>query len=181
MVGGRRLLYPAETTASGVLEHDGLHEQGTCHFRRGEVFQRSLVLACCDPAAALLASEIQRTTGTRVIIFPRSSQQALALLASGLIHAAGVHLATPQKPKGNVRAVRDRLGSGFQLLRVARWQEGLAVSTSAGVGSIRSALRAGLLWVGRQEGSAARLCQDELLGHRRPPRRVARDHRSVAE
>jgi molybdate-binding protein len=38
-----------------------------------------------------------------------------------------------------------------------------------------------LHWVGRQEGSAARLCQDELLGNRRPPRRIARDHRSVAE
>src|SRR5262249_57285943 len=114
MVGGRRLLYPAETTASGVLEHDGLHEQATCHFRRGDVSQKSLVLACCDPAAALLASEIQRTTGTRVIIFPRSSQQALALLASGLIHAAGLHLTTSRSPKGNERAVREHVASRFQ-------------------------------------------------------------------
>jgi molybdate-binding protein/DNA-binding XRE family transcriptional regulator len=187
-VGGRRLLYPAETTASGVLEHDGLYQNGLCHFRRGEArgtdfksVLRTLVLASCDPAAALLASEIHQRTGTRVIIFPRSSQQALALLASGLIHAAGLHLATPQAPKRNERAVRDRLGSGFQLLRVARWQEGLAVSTDAGVSSVRTALRTSLRWVGRQEGSAARLCQDELLGTRRPPRRVARDHRWVAE
>jgi molybdate-binding protein len=164
-----------------MLEHDGIYENGVCRFRRGEQSEKSLVLACCDPAAALLAAEVQRRTGIRVIIFSRSSQQALALLAQGLVHAAGMHLATRQAPKANWQAVRDQLGPGFALLRVARWQEGLAVSAAAGIRSIRSALRAPLLWVGRQEGSAARQCQDELLSRRPAPRRLARDHRSVAE
>jgi molybdate-binding protein/transcriptional regulator with XRE-family HTH domain len=180
-VGGRRLLYPAETTASGMLEHDGVYENGLCHFRRGEETEKSLVLACCDPAAALLASEIQRRTGMRVLIFPRSSQRALALLAQGLIHAAGVHLATQKAPDANQQAVRSRLGAGFQLLRVARWQEGLAVPADSGIRSLRSALHAPLRWVGRQEGSAARQCQDELLGRRLSPRKLAGDHRSVAD
>src|ERR1700756_5456442 len=61
-VGGRRLLYPIETTANGMLEHDGISENGVCRFRRHEKSERSLVLACCDPAAALLATEIQRRT-----------------------------------------------------------------------------------------------------------------------
>jgi molybdate-binding protein len=64
---------------------------------------------------------------------------------------------------------------------VADWQEGLALSAAAGIRSIRSALRAPLRWVGRLEGSAARQCQDELLLRRLPPRRQARDHRSVVE
>src|SRR5437764_8078267 len=76
-VGGRRLLYPVETTACGMLEHDGIYEKGLCRFRRGEQLMQSLVLACCDPAAALLAAEIQRRAGIRVIIFSRSSQQSL--------------------------------------------------------------------------------------------------------
>ena len=50
--------------------------------------------------------------------------------------------------------------------------------------SARSARRsrADLRWVGREDGSGARQCLDELLGGRRkPPRRLASDHRGVAE
>ena len=36
-------------------------------------------------------------------------------------------------------------------------------------------------WVGRETGSAARELLDELLGDRRPPRRIAYGHRGVAE
>jgi len=38
-----------------------------------------------------------------------------------------------------------------------------------------------LRWVGRETGSAARQCLDELRAERRPPRLLARDHRGVAE
>jgi molybdate-binding protein len=37
-----------------------------------------------------------------------------------------------------------------------------------------------LQWVGREPGSGARQCLDELLEGRRAPRHVAPDHRSVA-
>jgi molybdate-binding protein len=43
------------------------------------------------------------------------------------------------------------------------------------------AARAALRWVGREAGSGARQCLDELLGGRRAPRHLARDHRGVAE
>jgi molybdate-binding protein len=42
-------------------------------------------------------------------------------------------------------------------------------------------VRAKLRWVGREAGSGARRCLDELLGTRTPPRRLATDHRGVAE
>jgi molybdate-binding protein/DNA-binding XRE family transcriptional regulator len=180
-VNGHQLLFPAETTASGIVEHDGvLTEQAlTCGVKRASA--RTLVLACCDPAAALLASEIHRQTDIRVLVLQRSSQEALSLLAQGLIHAAGIHLATNRTPRGNMQAVRARIKTKCQLIRVAHWQEGLAVSQGRGVHSVRSALRGGLRWVGRQEGSAARQCQDELFESRPPPRKQARDHRSVAD
>jgi molybdate-binding protein len=38
-----------------------------------------------------------------------------------------------------------------------------------------------LRWVGREPGSGARQCLDELFGDRRPPRRLASSHRGVAE
>ena len=36
-------------------------------------------------------------------------------------------------------------------------------------------------WIGREPGSGARQCLDELLDNRPAPRRLARDHRGVAE
>lgn len=180
-VGGRMILYPVETTAAGVLEHDGVYQGGAIHFRRRFAPEKTVVIACCDPAAGLLAAEINKQAGLRVIVLPRSSRQALSLLSRGLVHVAGVHLSTSQKPNGNSAAVHDALGQGCRLLRVARWQEGLALSPGSGVGSIHAALRAKLRWVGRQPGSGARQCLDELLGHRPPPRRTAHDHRGVAD
>jgi len=180
-VGGRVILYPGETTLAGVLEHDGVFEAGVLRPRRKLIPERTLVIACCDPAAALLAGEINKLTGLRVIALPRSSRQALALLGKGLIHVAGLHLATREMPDRNRLLVRERLGRGYRLLRVARWQEGLALSTGSGIRSVRAALRSRLRWVGREPGSAARQCLDELFGERTPPRRIAQDHRGVAQ
>jgi putative molybdopterin biosynthesis protein len=84
-------------------------------------------------------------------------------------------------PLHNVRAVQDRLGPGFRLLRVAQWQEGIALSPGSGVRTVREAMRSKLRWVGREPGSGARQCLDELLDQRPPPRRLAPDHRGVAE
>jgi molybdate-binding protein len=69
----------------------------------------------------------------------------------------------------------------MSLLHVAEWEEGLASQPSSKVRSAAGAVRRNLRWVGRRAGAAARRYQDELLGQRRPPRRTALDHRSVAE
>jgi molybdate-binding protein/DNA-binding XRE family transcriptional regulator len=180
-VGGRTLRYPAEATAAGVVGHDGVYRDGAfVPCGEGDP-ATTLVLACCDPAAALLAAEYARPAGFRLIVLPRSSRQALTLLGQGLVHVAGVHLAGDHEPDGNVRAVREALGLGFRLLRVARWEEGLSVGPGTTARTVRAALRARLRWVGREPGSAARQCLDELLGGRPSPRRVALDHRGVAE
>src|SRR5262249_36620574 len=72
---------------------------------------------------------------------PRSSSSALALLGEKLVHVAGVHLARAGKRQGNAAAVRRQLGPGYTLLRVARWQEGLAVAPGVPGGSVGGALR----------------------------------------
>src|SRR5262249_10895464 len=141
----------------------------------------TLVVACCDPAAGLLAAEYARCSGFRLLALHRSSRQALALLGQGLIHVAGVHFATEDEPDGNVRTIRDSLASGYRLLRVARGRGGWVVNPGAGLPRVGGALRAGLGWVGRERGSAARQCLDELLPRLQPPRRLAHDHRGVAD
>ena len=180
-VGGRLWLYPAEATPSGVLPHDGIARDGTFSEPGDLEPSSTLVVATCDPAVSLLADELRRS-GVRLLPLPRSSRAALSLLGDGLVHAAGLHLAPADASSdGNVAAVRERLGPGYRLLRVARWEEGLCVAPALGLSSVRSALAAGLRWVGREEGSGARQCLDELLGDRRPPRRIAADHRGVAD
>jgi molybdate-binding protein/transcriptional regulator with XRE-family HTH domain len=180
-VGRQTLLYPVETTPAGVLGHDGVWRDGVLHTRSRFSAEQTLVLACCDPAGGLLAAEFHRLTGMRIVVLPRSSQQAVSLLEKGLVHVAGIHLATPKRPNNNRQLVLERMGGGYSLLRVARWQEGLALSPAAEARSVREALRAKLRWIGRQPGSGARQCQDELLENRSPPRRTALDHRGVAE
>jgi molybdate-binding protein len=140
-----------------------------------------LVVACCDPAAALLATEFNRLKDLRVIILHRSSRQALALLAQGLIHVAGVHLSTREMPNANRQAAHDQIDGGFRLLRVAHWQEGIALTPGSPIRTVQAALQSKLRWIGREEGSGARHCLNQLLDQRPQPRRLARDHRGVAE
>jgi len=181
-IDGRTLLYPVESSGLGVIGHDGIFQNGALEPGSQTIPSQTLVMASCDPAAALLAAELARNTGYRLLVLPRSSSEALRLLGSKLVHVAGVHLAKVGQKQGNAAAVKSRLGKGFSLLRVARWQEGLALAPGLGIKSVSAALRRkNLRWIGRDAGSGARQCLDELLANREKPRREARDHRGVAE
>jgi molybdate-binding protein/DNA-binding XRE family transcriptional regulator len=180
-VAGRNLLYPAESTPLGVIPHDGVAERDGTRQRRNSSLQRTIVMASCDPAASLLASECARLANLRLLVFPRSSQRALDLLAAGVIHVAGIHLSTSDDPQRNVQAARISLGDNCRLIRMARWQEGVAFSSKCDVATLRAAIRARLSWVGREPGSGAGQCLNELLEGRSRPRLMAHDHRGVAE
>ena len=178
-----RKLYPVEPTATGLLPHDGVCEGGVFHHREQEAdaASRTLVLAGCDPAVGLLASMLARAADVRLIALVHSSRTALSLLGQGLVHVAGVHLARAGDPGGNAAVVRETLGAGYKLLRAAGWEEGIAFAAAARLTTVRGAVASKLSWVGREPGSGARQCLDELLDGRKPPRRIARDHRGVAE
>ncbi|WP_169977678.1 substrate-binding domain-containing protein [Tautonia rosea] len=179
-VGGRTLLYPVEASPMGFVAHDGISRGG--HLTEDdEDPRRTLVLACCDPAVGLLADIYARTTGDRLLVLPRSSGKALALLQAGLVHVAGVHLAAAEEDGGNAEAVRQLVSDDVTLLRVARWEEGVALAPGVAARSVRSTLGSKLTWVGRETGSGARRCLDEVLAGRPAPRRLAYDHRGVAE
>ena len=180
-VAGRILRYPVEGNGLGVIEHDGFYRDGL-FVENGRVDPRdTLVMACCDPAVGLLVAQMAKLKGIRLLVLIRSSRQALTLVSQNLVHVAGVHLARAEQTGGNAAVAKAILGEAFSCLRVVRWQEGVTVAPGLSVGSIRDALAANLRWVGREPGSGARQCLDELLEHHRPPRRIARDHRGVAE
>jgi molybdate-binding protein/DNA-binding XRE family transcriptional regulator len=179
-VGGRSLMYPAEATPLGVMPHDGVCESDGMRQRGKSAPQSTIVMASCDPAASMLASECARLTNFRLLVFPRSSQRALDLVADGLVHVGGVHLSTPREPERNLKAARATLGDCC-LVRLARWQEGITFSSRCDISSVRAAIRSRLSWVGREPGSGAGQCLDELLQGRSRPRFMAYDHRGVAE
>ena len=180
-VAGKRLLYPVEPTELGILPHDGVLVNGVLHETVGTVPDDTLVIACCDPAVGLLAGELQRTHGIRLLAFQRSSRAALALLAQGLVHAAGVHLDGGSEHSHNVTAASTELQRAFFLLRIARWQEGLVASPDRRIRSVDAVLASKMRWVGRESGSAVRELLNELLAERAAPRRLAYSHRGVVE
>jgi molybdate-binding protein/transcriptional regulator with XRE-family HTH domain len=178
-LGGRLLMYPVGDDALSSHWHDGVCRSGV-EPAGADLAERTLVVAGCDPAAGLLAAEYGRQFPFRMIVLRRSSRAALDLLAAGLVHAAGVHLGRSGRASKNLHEARSRLGAACSLVRVARWEEGLALSPRLRVGNIASLRQSKVRWVGREEGSGARQCQDEVLAGARAPRHVAFDHRSVA-
>jgi putative molybdopterin biosynthesis protein len=176
-VFGRTLKYPASVSPMWTVLPD---LSGDRPDAASIDSRETLVLACCDPAAGLLASQFQRTTGMRLIVIPRSSSESLELLKQGLVHLAGLHFSTADCPQRNSDVVRARLGNDFELIRLSQWQEGIAIPVASKHRTVRSVLGAKLTWIGREEGSGARQCLDQLLQGRRSPRCVARNHLGVA-
>ncbi len=173
-VGGQTILYPAASTPMFTPLPDTAVSSASTP-------DATLVIACCDPAAGLLASQYATATGMRLLVLPRSSRQAVEMLREGLVHMAGLHLSTSDAPEQNSQVVREALGDNCQMLRVARWQEGIAAMPAAKLRSVRGAMNAKLTWIGREPGSGARQCLDSLMGNRPVPRRIACSHRGVTE
>jgi molybdate-binding protein len=114
-----------------------------------------------------------------MIVLPRGGSEAVDLLKRGLAHVAGLHRSTPQQPGRNAQTVRSCLGEGFQLLRVADWEEGLALAAQPRRGSAQRIARTVRRWALRESGSAARECLDELTTHAEG--RTVFTHSAVAE
>lgn len=174
---GRLLKYPAVSTPMMTPLPDNASGDTAA---KASVAGETLVLACCDPAAGLLASQFQAVTGLRMIVIPRSSSQAIEMLKEGVVHLAGLHYSTAECPDRNAEVIRNRLGSDFELIRLSRWQEGITLATGSSHRTVRSALSAKLKWIGREDGSGARQCLDQLLQGRQTPRRMAQNHQGVA-
>lgn len=183
-VGGRTLLFPTESTRIGTLPSDGVCKDGRIEIFGPSDSEKTLVIVGCDPAVSLLVARIGELSDLRVIPLAYSSQRAIELLKQGLVHAAGVHLHGQAGQDENFLTARTVLGEKFRLLRIARWDEGVAIDPLLKLGSIKSALTSNLRWIGREKGSGARRCFDHVLGRRRRPEGYqyhAGDHQAVTE
>lgn len=180
LVGSRQLVYPVEASPLGTVPHDGVWRDGQFHDHPFADPVRTLVVACCDPAVGLLAGEYSRQTPFRMLVLPRGSRTALELLAAGLVHVAGLHFGETEDSEGNKKAASEILESGFQLLRVTDWDEGLALAPGLGARGVNSIMQSDLRWIGREPGSGARQMFDDLSQGRIDLAHIAYDHRGVA-
>ncbi|HEX5445038.1 MAG TPA: substrate-binding domain-containing protein [Pirellulales bacterium] len=178
-VGSHLFAYPVGEDTPQPDWHDGVF-RGAFRGTPPEIAERTLVIAGCDPAAGFLATEYARQFHFRLIVLRRSSRDALDLLSAGKVHAAGLHLGRPGARSENAKIARLRLGKDCRLVHLARWEEGLALGSRLTVSSVQSVARSDAHWVGREAGSGARQCQDEILAGKPAPRRIAYDHRAVA-
>jgi molybdate-binding protein/DNA-binding XRE family transcriptional regulator len=180
-VARRRLLYPVEAAPLNPTPHDGVWQNGVLRGNSPAPAEKTLVMASCDPAAGLLATEYARASGFRLLVFPRGSRAALELLRQRLVHVAGLHFSTEAAPERNAEIVCENFSADCRLLRLAKWQSGIALASDDRSRSAESVARRGLRWAAREPGSAARECLDELLGRRHFDGREVGGHASVAE
>ena len=180
-VNSRRWLYPVEAVALNPTPHDGVWQGGVLRESEPPAAETTLVMACCDPAAGLLAAEYARASGFRLLIFPRGGGAALELLRRRLVHVAGLHYATAEHPERNAERVRGHLNGSWRLLRAAQWEMGIALAAGNRARSLKSVGHSPLIWAAREPGSAARECMDEFLEHRPFTGRQVDGHPAVAE
>jgi putative molybdopterin biosynthesis protein len=102
-----------------------------------------------------------------VVALPCSSGKALASLAEGSVHAAGVHLRDPQSADYNFAPVRRAIGRRrrMRLVNFARWEVGLVTSQGnpRGIRNFCDLARPNVKIVNRDRGSGARQVLDEVL------------------
>ncbi len=85
---------------------------------------RTLVVAGCDPALALLSGPLQRgDPAVDLLWWPCGTDQALALLRQGLVHGAGAH---GSETGWEARAATWRAAArgGVDVVGLAGWREG---------------------------------------------------------
>lgn len=180
-VGGNLFLFPVETSSLGMLPHDGVFNDGRLIDTAIIDPTRTLVVSSCDPAIGILAAEFAKATNFRMLVLARSSRQSLQLLRDGLVHVAGLHLAESRSPEKNATVAHEILRAPFRLLRMANWQEGVALKPGMGLNTVKQVVAAGVRWIGREPGSGARQVLDEVLEGAAAPSQVARDHRGVVD
>jgi putative molybdopterin biosynthesis protein len=132
-----------------------------------ELAERSALLVGCDPAFGILAG-LASKGDARVLFRYGSSADALAALADGRCHAAGIHLSDADGGEGG-RAPSEatvEAPAGHERFVFATWEQGLMVARGnpLGLAGVADLARRGVRFRNRPEGSGCRRMLDRALG-----------------
>jgi putative molybdopterin biosynthesis protein len=171
-LGGRVTAIPtapariALEPAAGVVEQSARDRVRVQSFRTPKEIEATVLVAGCDPAVSLLAEWIARNHAhASVVAIPCGSAEALATLAAGRAHIAGLHLRDPRSGDYNLAAVRRALGRRAVMVSFARWEIGLATAPGnpRGIRAVADLGRRGTRIVNRERGAGARATLDDAL------------------
>jgi molybdate-binding protein len=155
--------------ASGTLER--LESRGRAEvatMRSHSEIDATLVIAGCDPAAAIVRDHLARMAPSIAVFpVPSSSSEALTAVAEERAHIAGIHLRDPNSGEYNSAATRRALGhKRVKIVNFARWELGLASSKNNPIRDLDALVDQRYRLVNREAGSGARLALDDELSRR---------------
>lgn len=160
----RSELTPADAVVAGTSD-DGSVEVRLLD--EPERVARTIVIAGCTPALSLWARSVERWhPGFRVHWMYANSTDALTMLASGKVHAAGVHMCDPSRGWSNEHFVYQSLPDrAVTLVNLGIWEEGIITSPGnpRQIAGVTDLTRADVRIINREEGSGSRLMLDSAL------------------
>ncbi len=172
-VGGKLIAHSqapvhlALAPAAGVVERASRGGAEVASFRTEEEIDATLLLAGCDPAAALLIEWLaRRRSPVSIVALSCSSAKALEELLAGRAHVAGAHLRDPKSGDFNSgAAVRGIKRHPAMLVNFARWELGIATAPGnpLGIRGFAELARPRIRIANRELGSGARAALDEAL------------------
>ena len=124
-----------------------------------------LLIAGCDPAAAVLAHHLQRQ-GVELVITYQNSSRALQLLKDGVVHFAGTHLQDEKTGESNLPKIRTMFPKdSVAVIGFALWEEGIVVAAGnpKHVRDVADFARSDVKIVNREPGAGCRLLLDTRL------------------
>lgn len=128
---------------------------------------RNVLVAGCAPLLGAVANRANlRFSDVRVTWLPAANRSAMRLLAAGLVHVAGLHLAGDDGGDGSGRTAKKALpGRRLLVVNLTRWRQGLVLPPGNPL-SLRTGadlLRPGLRLARREEGSGAHALATRFL------------------
>lgn len=121
--------------------------------------ENTLLIAGCAPLLGLLSERLgRRYRDAQATWIHADSGRALELLKNGLVHIAGVHLASEADPDAHARAARAAFpGQSVTVVNLARWRQGLVLARGNphGIEAGSDLLRANIRRALRAPGSGA--------------------------
>jgi putative molybdopterin biosynthesis protein len=175
-VDGRLIAAPAEASTWGLPQADAvLHGR----IRRLKPIMKStarvldegwesehrLLIAGCDPGAAILAHFLRRQ-GVEVVISYQNSLRALELLKFGAVHVAGTHLLDERTGESNLPRIHRIFGrEPVAVFSFALWEEGIVVARGnpKSIKGVADFVRRDVKISNREAGAGCRLLLDLLL------------------
>ena len=174
-VDGRPIAVPAEPGIWDLPSADAVLTEKTTD--RGPVIAKAriiddnwqqanrILIAGCDPAAALVGRFLQRK-GIELIVSYQNSSSALELLKEGFVHIAGTHLRDKKTGASNLPDVARIFGkASVAVFSYAVWEEGIVVNhgNPKSIKAISDMARRDVRMTNREKGAGCRRMLDSEL------------------